>query len=200
MMKAQGGGGLFDSQIEYLESTGTQYIDLGMSVASSFLAEYKAQFTQQTASMQCLAGSRFSSRNSGIICALAATGGKLYCSVGDYTQVVQSNLAQTDLHEFKTSLSDTTQMFEVDGVGATGNINTGRISYTNICLFALNWNGAQSFASAKLYNFKLTKNNVLALDMIPVRVGMVGYMYDRVSGQLFGNDGTGDFVLGPDII
>ena len=35
-------------------------------------------------------------------------------------------------------------------------------------------------------------------DLIPVRVGNVGYMYDKVSRQLFGNSGTGDFILGPD--
>ena len=42
----------------------------------------------------------------------------------------------------------------------------------------------------------------LERDFIPVRVGSganaVGYMYDRVSGQLFGNAGTGAFVIGPD--
>ena len=37
------------------------------------------------------------------------------------------------------------------------------------------------------------------MDIIPVRIGNVGYMYDRVSGQLFGNAGTGSFVLGPDV-
>jgi hypothetical protein len=39
--------------------------------------------------------------------------------------------------------------------------------------------------------------NIL-FDFIPVRKGTVGYMYDRVSGKLFGNAGSGDFVLGPD--
>ena len=38
----------------------------------------------------------------------------------------------------------------------------------------------------------------LMADFIPVRVGDVGYMYDRISGQLFGNAGTGAFVIGPD--
>ena len=37
------------------------------------------------------------------------------------------------------------------------------------------------------------------LDMIPVRVGQVGYMYDRVSKTLFGNSGTGSFTLRPDV-
>ena len=41
------------------------------------------------------------------------------------------------------------------------------------------------------------EDNLMA-DFIPVRVGDVGYMYDRVSGELFGNSGTGAFIIGPD--
>ena len=41
------------------------------------------------------------------------------------------------------------------------------------------------------------EDNLMA-DFIPVRVGDVGYMYDRVSCKLFGNSGTGAFVIGPD--
>ena len=47
---------------------------------------------------------------------------------------------------------------------------------------------------------KLTKGTTVVLDMIPVRVGNVGYMYDKVSRKLFGNAGTGYFILGPDKI
>jgi hypothetical protein len=50
----------------------------------------------------------------------------------------------------------------------------------------------------RIYGFKLTDNNTTLLDLIPVRVGQVGYMYDKVSGTLFGDDGTGSFTLGPD--
>ena len=49
-----------------------------------------------------------------------------------------------------------------------------------------------------LYSFSIEANSKAILDLIPVRVGDVGYMYDRVSGQLFGNQGTGDFIIGPD--
>jgi hypothetical protein len=47
---------------------------------------------------------------------------------------------------------------------------------------------------------KIWDNGVLVRDFIPVRKGTVGYLYDRVSGKLFGNAGTGDFVLGPDVV
>lgn len=48
------------------------------------------------------------------------------------------------------------------------------------------------------YGFK-AHTNIGSIDLIPVRVGQVGYMYDRVSGQLFSNAGTGAFIVGNDI-
>ena len=42
-------------------------------------------------------------------------------------------------------------------------------------------------------------NNNLVRDFIPVRVGNTGYIYDRVTRKLFGNQGTGSFLLGPDV-
>ena len=42
------------------------------------------------------------------------------------------------------------------------------------------------------------KEDRLMADFIPVRVGDVGYMFDRVSGELLGNNGTGSFIIGPD--
>ena len=51
-----------------------------------------------------------------------------------------------------------------------------------------------------MYGFKVIRKSdgTVIADYIPVRKGTVGYLYDRVSGKLFGNAGTGDFVLGPD--
>lgn len=47
---------------------------------------------------------------------------------------------------------------------------------------------------------KLYYNNELKCDLIPCRdSNNVGYMYDRISGQLFSNAGNGDFILGNDI-
>lgn len=52
----------------------------------------------------------------------------------------------------------------------------------------------------KYYYFKLTTSTgELLFDAIPVRVGTVGYLYDRVSRTLFGNAGSGSFTLGADV-
>lgn len=54
------------------------------------------------------------------------------------------------------------------------------------------WNG-------RIYAVQITQGTEIIMDLIPVRVGNVGYMYDKVSGNLFGNSGTGSFTLGPDV-
>lgn len=54
-------------------------------------------------------------------------------------------------------------------------------------------------AKMKLYSCVITDSGVTIRNYIPVRKGTVGYLYDKVSGQLFGNAGTDDFILGNDI-
>ena len=51
---------------------------------------------------------------------------------------------------------------------------------------------------ADIFSFQVKEGNQVTLDLIPVRKNGVGYMYDKVSGQLFGNQGTGQFIIGPD--
>lgn len=51
----------------------------------------------------------------------------------------------------------------------------------------------------RLYWCKVYEDGVLTRDFIPVRYRGVGYMYDNVSGRLFGNQGSGEFVIGADV-
>ena len=53
--------------------------------------------------------------------------------------------------------------------------------------------------NVKVGKVKIFDGNKLKRDFVPVRVGQVGYMYDKVSGQLFGNVNAGNFILGNDI-
>ena len=54
-------------------------------------------------------------------------------------------------------------------------------------------------ASSLDKSLKIKNGSELVRDMISVRVGTTGYMYDKVSGELFGNVGSGSFGLGNDI-
>ena len=63
----------------------------------------------------------------------------------------------------------------------------------------MNSSGTASYYFRGRFGYvKIYQNGILVRDYIPVRVGDVGCFYDRVSGQLFGNAGTGAFIIGPD--
>lgn len=66
---------------------------------------------------------------------------------------------------------------------------------TAVCLFY----GWSSATASRIWSYSHSKANGQKVNLLPVRIGNTGYMYDTVSGQLFGNTGTGDFILGPDI-
>lgn len=46
--------------------------------------------------------------------------------------------------------------------------------------------------------FVAKTGGVVIREMIPVRTGSIGCLYDSISGQLFRNAGTGAFIIGPD--
>jgi hypothetical protein len=76
--------------------------------------------------------------------------------------------------------------------------NSFQTLYTISAMVSRGYLGLGGSRKARLYNFSISDNGILVRDLIPVRVGNVGYMYDKVSGKLFGNAGTGSFILGPD--
>jgi hypothetical protein len=69
-------------------------------------------------------------------------------------------------------------------------------------LYICGENGMGSYKpKIRLYSFSLEDaNGVKKLDMIPVRIGNGGYLYDKVSGELFCNNATNDtFAIGNDV-
>lgn len=59
--------------------------------------------------------------------------------------------------------------------------------------------GSDAYTKIRCYYVKVYRDGNLLHDFIPVRVGQVGYLYDKESCQLFGNSGTDSFTLGNDI-
>ena len=93
---------------------------------------------------------------------------------------------------------NTFDMYNLD----TGDFYAKKSNWVNDGAKGINIFGYQTlakeyFSSCKFHYLKFKGRDGL-LDIIPVRVGDVGYLYDRVSGQLFGNSGTGEFIVGPD--
>ena len=56
-----------------------------------------------------------------------------------------------------------------------------------------------SQSGIRFYWAKIYSGGTLVRDFIPVRKNGVGYLYDKVSGTLFGNAGSGSFTYGNDV-
>jgi hypothetical protein len=50
----------------------------------------------------------------------------------------------------------------------------------------------------RIYGAKFWDGDTLIRDYIPVKLGSVGALYDKVTGEYYYNKGTGEFILGPE--
>lgn len=115
---------------------------------------------------------------------------RLMFGVGNYTY---SN--------FSFSIGDTNNVHAYDGGRIVLNGSEypmwprqGNANTDNLKLFSFI---RGSVVYMRLRNFTLWYNGNVILDMIPVSVDGVGYMYDKVTKELFGAQGGGSFVVGP---
>ena len=101
------------------------------------------------------------------------------------------------------------QNFTIDSTTATflgnnfTNTNSNTCAYTAYIFAVHNGSNQQNPAyglgsTKRIRRFQYKRGGAYLLDLIPVRIGTVGYFYDKISGKLFGNAGTGSFVLGQD--
>lgn len=93
---------------------------------------------------------------------------------------------------YKITLIDSTITIEEDGVQVVSASAIRRTCSHSICFF-----GQLILGKVRIYYLKVFKGPEPVFDAIPVEKEGVGYMYDKVSERLFGNAGTGEFVIGP---
>lgn len=179
----------YDAQVEYLQSTGTQYINLGIQPTSADIVTIDFQMVTLDAVTfyGCRQGTNVKKFTIG-----KGSNGYFYAALGYHANV---SLASQDTNRHTIVVDPTNGNASIDG-GSSIAVGTYYDNGLDILLFAFNNNGVVS-AGGSLNIFSCQIGN--RMDLIPVRCGTTGYMYDRMSGTLFGNDGTGDFVVGADV-
>jgi len=185
----------------YLESTGTQYIGLpliaNVNSTLSFEGEMIPRYKNGVSTNWYVFNTNPQNQLSGHFYSKNATTNKiLYASYS-------GNNAQSGGWGSGTEV-DVKGNFIISTEGRTS-YSTGQYSTLhrpltqNVNMFYLfgNYTGNRCpIAYGKLF---IKVDNIAIYELIPVRVGQVGYMYDKVSNQLFGNSGTGNFILGNDM-
>ena len=188
----------YDAEVEYLESTGTQYVDTGVIIPPDVDFEFTGSIVSDITN-GCVFGETrefaWSQSNPGYALVTTA-GGKIYLRYGNSTSTA---VGLTDIglaNTFTACIEG--NAFKVNGllVGTVDRISSFDRPVGSMGVFLRNFihfNG-NTFSAIRINNLKFGT----LFDFIPVRVGDIGYLYDRASGQLFGNSGTGAFIIGPD--
>ena len=191
--------------IDYLESTGTQFINLGIyakdlmhfqiKVNPKKLNDWSALFSTATG-------------YNGIpqFCVdISNSNNYVYWNYGNQQKHIWSYSASINndyVVDVYLDKSTKNEMYYngklVDSTNWSGNLPT-----TDLFLLAKNYGDNKTgheFFIGKLYYFKVYKNNVLYMDMIPVyrKSDRVVGMYDRVNNKFYTNMGSGTFKMNTD--
>ena len=185
-------------EVEYLESTGTQYIDTGIIGNSDTKAELALIISTLATGNVGVFGSRGNSANSNLL------------AIGYGTSQLASDFNNSSYSRYRASVSyelDTKyicytskeERFIKDENGIVLAENTtlcnDTISTSNLLLFAET--GVALKQQGKMFYVKIWDDNILVRDFIPVLdFNMKPCMYDKVSGKFFYNQGSGEFLYG----
>lgn len=183
------------TRLEYIESTGTQYIDTGITVDAEnynklrFVCEtYYSSFTGAFLANGCSMSGLiyyFGVTNTGVIAYGNGTSDKTF----DVTAPTATKLtADFNPAAGEYSVGDTSQ----SGLTFATPAKSG-----NFYLFAYNNGSAARCHPERIYSCKVYKEDVLIRDFVPAKDngGNIG-LYDRVNDVFYSNDGTGVFSSG----
>ena len=194
----------YDAEVEWLYNSGlTQYINTGIIPTSLTEVSLGFDIIEPATNLFRTFGGTFILNNVYATYAIlrheTTQGSNDYNFRVNYNDTINATLAvgshDVVMNEYGT------RALKVDGT-TMGTFTGSTFVNLPIFLFCRNTSGVgetQYSIPIKLRYCKIKDDNgTLVRDFIPVRVGSVGYLYDRVSGKLFGNAGTGAFVIGPD--
>ena len=180
-------------QLEYIQSSGTQYIDTGFNPNQNtrFVADVEIVSAQNAQ----LFGARIASASSAFNMLVSSkTGGR-----DDYGTTVLN--FTTTSERWKIDKNKNVTM--VNDVSVSHGVETFQTT-CSIFINAVNNNGtpmSTTTASAKWRTVQIYNNGVLSRNFIPCKnpSGVVG-LYDVVNSQFYSNVGTGSFIAGPEIV
>lgn len=186
----------YDAEVEYLESNGIDNININTLVPIQEGLDIKCEFLINSFTSY---GTIFGNISRPLLVRQYSTTGKMQCHLlpnsTPYTDTVVIPVNEWHIVQYK--VFDTEQSCTLDGRVIAADTRSFNNKYVDkIRLFAAY---PTQVSNMRIRRFSVKLHGELILDYIPVRVGQVGYMYDKVSGTLFGNAGSGNFILGDDV-
>ena len=178
------------TQVEYIESTGTQYIDIGIKADSSKIRIVLDWMYTSDPSDDTILGSQASSTYSLIPYAYSSNILAFY--VGKTGGLSRRTVSKNTRYLLDATANSGTLTATLNGQSETVSYTTPLESANNIYLFANNNGGSPiQNTKARLYKCLIYKDDVLVRDLVPcVYYGTPG-LYDMVNGHFYTNDASG---------
>lgn len=183
---------------EYIQSSGTQYINTGYVPTTKTGVEMDFQFTTVEAS-KTLFGSRPNTVGDAMSYQLTTNSNKQYqarASLSSSTATGKTaNTTRTQLGMGNGSITIS------GGVTYSGSLTQNGTTTYPLFIFANNQQGSVAYqAKIKLYSFRIYEDGELVRNYVPAydSNGVIG-LYDMVTDNFLTNAGTGTFTKGPDI-
>lgn len=189
----------YDAEVEYLESTGTQWIDtgiLGIDKSDEWTAVVSRVENAATTLFGYVQGTVYAT-----LTMYHASRKNVELAWGTTGNTITSSLPSLDdFHTYSMVSNGSVVSLVIDGVTMqqTRNAINNTVSYGMGLFCRLNGGTPQLLSKLKLKSFQYRREGSLIRDYISVRKGQVGYLYDKVTGRLFGNQGADAFIIGSD--
>lgn len=201
-----GGGGTASrlpegyTEVEYIQSSGTQYINTGVTGKSGIKAECKYEILNSDFANTFLLGSVPSGWTPRCYLLYWETGVHSYGYIDHVCSSVSANVNQ--VYDVTVDLAVGAQSLTVNGNALLSGSNKSTFD-TKLALYAFgaNYNGTLHGAgSYRVYYMRLYDNGALVRDFVPCKnaSGVAG-LYDVVNGKFYGNAGSGSFAVGADV-
>ena len=186
-------------QLEYIQSTGTQWIDSGVKANQDTVVEIEFEITGNETGNGAVFGARANSSSKCFDVWTKCGNGKIGCQVGNSGSKNCNTTQEANIiYKLKTSNGNIT----VNGDSVNFTPVSDFETPLNVRIFDIaNGNTSSSGTSnriliGKVYSFKLYESNIIIRNMIPSKRksdNVIG-MYDMVSRQFFTNAGSGSFT------
>lgn len=197
----RGGGRLPEgyTEREYIESSGTQYIDTGFKPNQDTRVVVDVYITEQHISSNCVFGTRSAASSTA---PLMLNLWSMNTGTAVRFDYFGGNTTSSTSLVGKRSLVDANK--NICTIGDTVLNGTYQQGQTKLNLFVLTCNNAGNFNSkyntyARLYSCQIYDNGTLIRDYVPCTnpSGEVG-LYDLENEEFYGNAGSGAFTAGPE--
>ena len=188
------------TELEYIQSSGTQYINTGVKPNGAMSVCVDFQMINQGTDQRGVFGSR-PGTSGRFTMFTGKSASSLQIDYGTYASLASENASISSLNTNSRNTIEVSNSLKINGVIISSVSTVAFTSGYDMYLFANNNIGtAQLPGAMKLYSCRIYDNGTLVRNFVPAKnsFGTVG-LYDIANGQFYGNSGSGAFSAGAEV-